>query len=294
MVHWKEYFVIFMRLNRIALAVCLSTLSGTLLSGCNVFGPFDNPTSETQLLSAARACFDQGDLPCAREYYNRISGTDADIAVSEGIFASLAEQGATMTGVIEFVGNGANGHALTKFAERLSSGAGETRRLAIHSAFKRHTEITDSSLKAFAKFVSALSLTAEILGEAAGPDGTLSKTDLALSEICSMSELTGNPGSHACDFPATGNLDSSGTTADILTNTPTGSKPNFDQVYWAIKYTYNALQELQAGGDFGKASTGLQDILNQTGGNTPSGAGATAQNSFRAQLVGTGGFNIGN
>jgi hypothetical protein len=276
-----------------AIALSVSFALGAGLSACNVFAPFDNPTSDTQLLSAARACFDQGDLPCAKEYYSRVSSANSDSANSERILATLSEQGATMSALIEFVGNQANGRALTRFAERLSSGSGETRRLAIYNAFKDHTLITNSSLKAFVKFVSALSLAAEILGEAANSDGILHKTDLVADLTCSKDLLTNNPATTACDAPAAGNIEGS-STGDILTNTPSGAKPNYDQLYWAIEYAYNALQELQAGGDFGNTSTNLLEVLNETGGNAPSQAGVAFQKAFRAQLVGTDGFNIGN
>ena len=42
------------------IVIFLSLLAAA--SGCNLFDPLDSPTSDAQLISAARACFDRGDL----------------------------------------------------------------------------------------------------------------------------------------------------------------------------------------------------------------------------------------
>lgn len=262
----------------------LPLIYGVALGACNIFSPLDHPSSDTQYLSAARACFDRGDLSCARENYGKLSTAYSDYTDSEGVYASLAEQDATMSALMEFVGNQANGAALTAFAERLSPKSGETRRLAIYRAFLKHTSISNPDLQAFVKFISALSLAAEILGEAAGPDRILQKTDLASSALCSAAD------SASCGDPANPYI-TTDSTADIMTNEPTGTSPNLDQLYWAIKYAYEGLNVLNAGGSFGSTGGQFSDILNTTGG-TPS-TNFAAIPAFRGQLVGRDGFNIG-
>ncbi|MBI3534419.1 MAG: hypothetical protein HY072_02890, partial [Deltaproteobacteria bacterium] len=65
-----------------------------LVSCPNVFDPIDNPSGDAQLLSAARACFDKGDLACAKDNYGKITGTtDAEYAAAETAFTILEENG---------------------------------------------------------------------------------------------------------------------------------------------------------------------------------------------------------
>src|SRR3954469_7732827 len=91
----------------------LSLLMATpamVATGCmNVFDPFDNPTTDTQLISAARACFDRGDIACAKENYEKLSANNADIAASETAFAMLDENGAGMASFIQAFGSGGGG-----------------------------------------------------------------------------------------------------------------------------------------------------------------------------------------
>ena len=59
-----------------------------VLQGCvNIFDPLDSPSGEAQLLSAARACFDDGDFACAREFYGKLGSNEdaiAELALKRG------------------------------------------------------------------------------------------------------------------------------------------------------------------------------------------------------------------
>ena len=121
----------------------------SVASSCNLFS-FDSPSGDAQHLSAARACFDSGDLNCAAQNYQALSASDADQSVSEQAFLTLDAQGASMANLIQFIGDIANtsnaGIAITNFAERMHGGAGETKRVAIWNAFYSYVQITDNPL----------------------------------------------------------------------------------------------------------------------------------------------------
>jgi hypothetical protein len=71
-------------------AIAWSAAALAALSGCNVFSVLDSPSGDAQLISAARACFDQGDFACARDNYSKLSDSSADIRASEEAFLALA------------------------------------------------------------------------------------------------------------------------------------------------------------------------------------------------------------
>jgi len=264
-------------------------LATPFLGSCNinVFSPFDHATSDVQLVSAARAAFDRGDLSTAQDLYQKISDNDQDIRNSESAFLILAQQGATMANLIEFVGNGAGGTALTKFAEHLVSGSGETKRLAIYSAFSKFSSIQDTNLQNFVKFATSLALSAEILAESADSDGVLRKKDIVTDPSTCKAAVP----SAACSHPSGNNLqDSHG--SDIATTAPSGTNPNIDQLYYSIQTAYASLNALGANGSFGKTSSNFSTATNLSGQGYPSITTPTLE-LFRANLVDPTGLNLG-
>lgn len=261
-------------------------LAFPLFISCNVFGPIDNPTSDPQHLSAARACFDQGDLACAKEHYQKLGAGSSDTAISESAFALLDEQGASLSAFLQFVGNSgcdgcSGGTALTKLAELLSPGAGEAKRLAIYEAFKKRNDIQDAKLRAFVQFLAGLSLAAEILGEATGADGSLKKTEVVFASGC---EITTCAAATACDAPSSSVIKDTAS-GDLSTSTPSGTSPTLDELFDAINYTYSALQSLSASGNLSSSSEGFQQILTV---GRPSDNPVAKGRCFRAQLLGFG------
>lgn len=275
-----------LRIKFIPILTCLTL--PLVISGCNAFSSYDKPKTDAQLLSAARAAFDQGKLVEARSLYERISNDYGDIRRSELAFADLTEQGASMTALIEFVANKANGSALTRFAKRLAPGAGEARRLAIYNAYTQHTNIIDPALKAFVKFTASLALTAEILAEASSTDGILQKTDLISSRSCTA-DLANPANLVNCALPLQATLTNT-SADDIATTSPSGAQPSIDHLYYAILSAYDALSSLAPGGSFGDTSNSFLNILQ--GGAKPSGD-ALLTSIFLSQLVASDGFNIG-
>jgi hypothetical protein len=197
----------------------------------------------------------------------------------------MTEQGASMTTLVEFIGNKANGTALTKYAEKLSIGAGETRRLALYDAYTQHLTITDASLKSFVKFATSLALTAEILAEAASADGILRKENLIKSRTCKASAPDLN-----CELAADCRILS--TAGSDLSTAPSGTQPTIDHLYYTILAASEALSSLAPSGKFGDTNSGFLKILDQLGNNKPS-SNPLLPPLFLSQLVATDGFNIG-
>lgn len=154
------------------------SLALTTASGCNPFSLVDTPSGDAQVLAAARACFDKGDFTCSAKYYGQLSSVASDTANSEGAFQALAQNGATMGAFMNAAVNGSTsgGKFLTQLAGSMTSGAGQTRRLAILHAYQKWDSISDTNLKNLVRFLAAASLVAEILSED-GSDGKFQTTD---------------------------------------------------------------------------------------------------------------------
>lgn len=138
-----------------------------LTTSCNIYGFMDSPSGDAQLESAARACFNQGDMTCARKYYAQLSTSEQDTAVSETALTYLTENGITMEAFTGAFVNGKGAEGVGKLANDLVNGAGRTRRLALLAAYNGVNKITSVPLRAFIRFAVAISLSAEILAESA-------------------------------------------------------------------------------------------------------------------------------
>jgi hypothetical protein len=195
------------------------------LNGCNLFGGIDSPKGDAQLLSAARACFDQGDLACARENYAKLSGNLADIKNSELAYAILEEQGAGMSEFMQALGDGDAGKGLTRMAGFLSRTAGQTKRAAIYEALKAVDTISDSGLRGLVRFSASFVLAAVILAEDAGADGSLLKSEYVSNPTtCANASTTTCAATAACDLASTSVLINGATVTNITTtNTPSST-----------------------------------------------------------------------
>jgi hypothetical protein len=191
---------------------------------------------------------------------------------------------------MEFVGNlidKGTGTALTVFANRLTSGAGLEKRVAIWKAYSsvKNGSIQNSDLKNFVTFVSALALTAEILAE--GSEGT---SELLYTDITSAS--CKNAGSCAlntnCDAP-TGATLVMGTSNIDTTTQPTNTQPTSRQLYDAIYATLDAMTKLGAGGRFSTALGDFSNITQTLGSNsTTIGTTSAVDRCFRQTIVNLG------
>ena len=272
------------------LVVCAaSVLFLGLLAGCfNVFSPLDHPSGDIQLISAARACFDRGDLQCAMDNYQKLSPNSLEIQMSEEAFVTLDQNGAGMSSFMQSFGNGGGGGSLTKLAELMGQGS-LAKRLSILGAFKNLASITTNApLRGLVRFSLGIGLAAEVLSEELVSSATLSKTLLSnTSTACS----TFNAGTcAACTKPTGSVIQDTGVTSGELPTDPTAAteygtaNPDLDMLNGALSQANFALgaTELGASGKFSGTSGTFGTILN-TG---PRGAGGAP--CFRSALISNG------
>jgi hypothetical protein len=221
-------------------------------------------------MSAARACFDKGDIVCAREYYTQVSAGQREAAASEEAFAILHENGITMGVFMEVMSNGDAAQGITKLAGKLTYNTGDSApgvnlRRRIFSAYKKTTEITNNvELRGLVRFMSALALAAATLAEDADVSGdahVLNRTDIVANPTTCLAPLDAG-----CDRPtaativeaATLNLDGASAETDIIAATPTLGM--IDGCLSAINTALGAT-ELGASGDFGAGSGDFAESL---------------------------------
>lgn len=249
--------------NRILLLFTL--ILASLNSGCglNVFGPLDSPTSDAQLLAAARACLDQGDATCALDFYNRMSSGATDVKQSEAAFSAMYSQGATFGVFLTSVGSSASIAALGRMANSLVSGAGAAKRQALWAAYKRADSISDATTKNFTKFVTSFALTSAILAEAAGSDSRVTTSDIVTNgTACAALANNCNVGNHGttyavCAGGSSALLDTPSTAIDLDTtdNATVGSTLTLALLNAAVSKVSSSLTALGSGGSFSSFSS---------------------------------------
>ena len=232
-----------------------------VLSGCgNIFDPFDSPSGDAQLLSDARAYFDQGEFEKAAKLYAEISGDKADEVNADSAFRILDVNGASMGQfMISFgTGGGSIGKGLTSLANHMIStggAAGKTKRLAILEAFQKINAITDPTTRGMVRFATATAMAAEILAEGASPAG-LVPGDIA-NEPANCATAT--PDTCGANASCTGTLTRFVALEDTLTRLPLsgtskmdGTAPDFYVFSAALEEMNVALNsEIRSGGSLG-------------------------------------------
>jgi hypothetical protein len=141
------------------------------ITGCNLYGGLDKPSGDEQILSSARACFDQGDYSCAAKLYSQLSDAASDEATAEEVFLVLNQSGATATALINAVtSSGSNvGRILTQLANSLAPQASEQTRLNLFHAYQKNTSINNLRVRGLIRFLTSLTLMGEIFAENADP-----------------------------------------------------------------------------------------------------------------------------
>ncbi len=246
-----------LRSGMIAVAVATSAV----ILGCNIFDPLDNPSGDAQILSAARACFDQGDLACARENYLKLSTAYSEIQAAELAFVTFEENGATMSAFMETISQGGSGTALTSLAERMAPGS-EAKRLALTTAVKNAVAgiTTNTELRGLVRFLGGVAVAAEVLAEEVGTSGTLLKSALASANVIQ---------------------DGSGFGETVVSGTFTGN-PTLTMFHAGLRELDAGLTDLSAGSSFNSGIGGLLDLV------------ATGNAAlYRAALTDTAALNIG-
>lgn len=249
-------------------------IAAFLCGGCNLTGFMDSPSNDDQYISAARACLDQGNFQCAMDDYGKVSSANSDISNSEMAITELDEQGATMDAFMDFVadlGEYNTGVAITKLVEKLIPGAGETKRVAIWTAYNSRTSIGDTELQNFVQFAGGLALAAEILAEAGNTDTQqLFQADLVETPSTCISS---SGSSSSCGPPTSGfgsNLTSNNAGApDPTTTSPTNTNPTMQQFLLALGSAGVGLSNLSASGRFNSAATVFTTIAQYEGALSP-------------------------
>ena len=154
----------------------------TLTSCGNLFKGLSTPEGDEQLLVAARGCMDRGDYNCALEYYQALSNNYGDVKVNETSLAKLANANVfKMSDLIGALGSSrGDATSFVTMANTLAArgGANSTNRGTIQTTYTDNNSIANGKLRAFSKFISALSMVNAVLGEIAGSDGLLTASDL--------------------------------------------------------------------------------------------------------------------
>ena len=191
--------------RRLLPALALGTVAFAVTGCLNLFDPIDNPTNPQQLISKARACFDQADYPCALEYYQRAADSDPDTANSGAAFVLLTQAGAGMGEFLGDFGNGGKspGGAIGKLAGTLSNGGGAEKRLNLLHAYQKTGAISNIKLKGLVGFVASISLISELLGETARTPGSFAGTDLAKDPAACKAAAAGLAAGNLGDLLAT-------------------------------------------------------------------------------------------
>jgi hypothetical protein len=242
-------------------ALSLAAALALLASSCNfnVFEPFDHPTSDAQLISAARACFNRGDYACAQQDYEKLSNNSDDIKNSEEAFVAIDQIGAGMGAFISAFGqsNISTGKAITAIANSVGGNAGAPARLAVYNAYQKAILVQDTSLKGLTRFVTAIAMAAELLAEAATSPGNLTQADLALSVSgCSAVSFPACNAFAPCGAPAAG-------TKLVSTGISIPGPGTLDQVSLADVQGTNASIEV-----FNASLVTIQSALTQMGVNS--------------------------
>ena len=283
------------QLRRLRLLILIPCLAIFAMAGCNIFTPFDDPTNDDQLQSAARACFDNGDLTCALQLYTKLQADRPDTAASEAAFAILDENGLSMAVLMGAVGGGGSGGMLNSMAAALAPNAGATKRVAIYNAYQTVASISDSSLRGLVRFITGLALASEVLAEQITPSTVLLQTNLVSSPtVCTTSACATSP--VQCLPAGTAVISDTGSTIDLV-GAPTtaatvalmsATTPTWEMVNAAITAVQKALDVSELGAS-GKFSTGAGGFTSSVG-TTSATAPTNALNSgcYRALLVSLG------
>lgn len=273
--------------TRALLILSASVALAGALSGCNVFDPLDTPTNDVQLTTAARACFDQGDLTCARQYYNKLTKDSNDIKHSELAFATLDENGVGMGAFLDAFGGGGGGAGITNLSNRLA-GSGKAvpaTRLALYQAFQHVASIKNAGLRGLVRFTTATAIIAQIMSEGVGDNGKLDKGDyVANVTACAATTSTTCAASTDCNsiggfLVAGANIDFENTTEAAVTGQTTVGMLN-----GAITQVDTALggSEIGASGKFGTGAGSFASTLKNLGGVLSLDAGARC---YRYQML---------
>lgn len=262
---------------------------------CNIYDPLDKPTNNAQLLSKARACFDQGDYGCAREYYGKLE--DSEVARSEEAFVILDEQRSGITALAQAVGiskGDAAGSVITVMTEAVANGAGSTRRSELARAYLKITQISNSELKGFVRFSAALAIAASVLAEETEiqQDLNFAKADLFSSSgnqtTCEAAGAGACAATAECSKAGSVISNSAHSGEDFATDpsqvtAALAGSPSIFQVIYAVDAMVTGLSEMGV-----SSGTSFQIVSQLSAIISGLGAGAAGERCFRYALTTNG------
>ncbi len=224
------------------------------LSGCNLYGGLSSPSNDEQHLDAARACLDRNDFPCALEHYQALSDSYADIRINETSLARLGQARVfSFSDLISALGTSlGNGRTLSSMAELIArrNVATAANRVLIQETYASNAQISDSNpkLRAFSKFISAISMYSTVLASAVGPDGILTASDISPG---SCGTVLGDCG------PTTGMPDSStgGNPSDLDDILPWANEPSIEMLWVALAAAASEAETISSGSPSGVLSS---------------------------------------
>jgi len=284
--------------SRSRLYPLLALFALPLLSGCNLYGGLGSPSGDAQLLSAARACFDEGDFACALKYYAQLSSVSADQQLSEEAFLTLDQQGAGMGVFLTAFGNGNGGDGVTSLSSALIPGAGVARRSAMLQAYVSWHSITSTDLQGLVQFVAGMALASEMLAEGAIGDSVLHKSDLVnIPSSCATSATActggdptncGKPTNSGLAASASDNVNIDGNIATAESAFAVAS-PDLQMLNQALNGVETGLTKMSASGRFKTGAGGLTTSLVAAGAALTNAGGV--DDCYRQLLITSG---IGN
>jgi hypothetical protein len=269
------------------------------LSGCNLYSGLSSPSNDEQYLISARGCMDRGDFQCALDNYKALSGSGTydgsslnDIKVNETSLATLAKANIFLMGdLIGSLGSGrGSGASFATMANTLAArGAGTAaNRVIIQQTFADNGSITNTKLKAFSKFLSALSMANAILAETAGSDGILTAGDIVANPTaCKVAgTCSGNPD---CAQPGTSNVALSDGHDPVAYNSTTDTGGLYASTNWGgnatLKKFISAAENANTEAGRFTGASGGSGIFSAI--NTLAGLGSSLEPCVRQQLVNT-------
>lgn len=184
MTQWKRVF---------SSAAAAAAIAGSFAC-VNLYDPIDNPRGEGQLLSAARAAFDKGDVGTARELYGKVGN---ETATAETIFLDLDSCGADIGAFASALAKGADnssasGIILSTMGERMAGAHSTACFATLLAAYKSARALTDANLRGFASFLAAVAIGGEVFANNTGAgDGTITKADVFTNPTTCIASCTG-------------------------------------------------------------------------------------------------------
>ena len=230
------------------------------LSSCNLMGFMDKPSGDVQLLEAGRACLDKGDFTCARDYYQALSNSYADVKISESSLATLGENNIFfMADLFSALGSGTgSSNSLIALAETLSA-RGKTdanTRTTIQTLYANEAAISDSTLKAYSQLISSLTMFSTVLASAVGTDGKLTLNDIASNGSGCKARTTGTCDNTDCDIgTGTGLTSTTETGIAMGVSTSWSAAASLDKLTAAASAINNASSVLTGSGSSGIFAT---------------------------------------